>query len=261
MPLTAADLAELATRLVATAAIVVVVTVAVERLGPRVGGALVGLPIVIGPGFFFLIGEHGPAFGAGAAAASLLSLCATEAFLLAYCAAARWGPWPAIAAASGAWVIGVLILARLPSMPLLGLALFACSVAVARRIGRRFLSADRGRALRGGLVLLLLRGLLAGVLVAAATLAAGGLGAGWAGFLLTYPIGFSVVSITIHQRSGVETVTATLHAAMLGTASLAAFSFTLAVTIVAWGPAAAFATALLAGVVVTTLLTWRSRRA
>ena len=251
--------AELATRILATALIVIGITLAVERLGPKVGGALVGLPIVIGPGFFFLIREHGPAFSAEAAAFSLVSLCATEAFLLAYCAsAARLPPGASLAAATVAWLASALLLSNLPPRPVLGLALFVAAVVAARRTTARFVATGRARRVRGGAFLLAIRGLAAGLLVAAATLAAERLGPGWSGLILAFPIGFTVVSITIHQRSGPDTAIATLHAATLGVASLAAFSFTLSVAIVPMGAAIAFIAALAAGVLVTAALTWRS---
>ncbi len=63
--------AELTVGIVSTAAIVIGITLAVERLGPRIGGALGGLPIVIGPAFFFVLHDHSVAFSANAAAASL----------------------------------------------------------------------------------------------------------------------------------------------------------------------------------------------
>lgn len=251
--------AELLTRITATALIVIVITLAVERLGPMIGGALVGLPIVIGPGFFFLVREHGPEFSGEAAASSLISLCATEAFLLTYCAVAkRWPAGASLAAASLSWFAGAFLLAYLPPLPSLGLVLFVGAAVAARRLGRRFLSAETVRGVKGGTLLLLVRGLAAGLLVAAATFAADRLGAGWSGFVVTYPIGFTVVSITIHQRSGADTAIATLHAAMLGVASLAAFSFTLAATIARFGPVVSFTAAVIAGVAVTTFLTWRS---
>ena len=251
--------AELLSRVVATAVIVIGITLAVERLGPAIGGALVGLPIVIGPGFFFLLREHGAEFGAGAAASSLISLCATEAFLLAYCAAAgRWSAGASIACASATWLAAAFVLSPVPPRPVFGLVLFVCAAIFARRTARRFLRASEPRAAKGGAFLLLVRGLAAGFLVAAATLAADRLGPGWSGFVVTYPIGFTVVSITIHQRSGADTAIATLHGAMLGVISLAAFSFTLAAAVVPLGSGPAFISALAAGVAATGLLTWRT---
>ena len=252
---------ELASRVIATALIVIGITLAVERLGPRLGGGLAGLPIVIGPGFFFLIRENDAAFSADAAAYSLLSLCATEVFLLGYCAAAaRLSAGLSLLAASAAWLAVAFLLSNMPPWPVPGLLLFLAVAIAARRTARRFLSAERPRSAKPGASLLVARGFAAGVLVAVATLAADQLGSGWSGFLMTFPIGFSVVSITVHQRSGPATAIATLHAGMVGVASLAAFSFTLSVMLAPFGSALAYAGALAAGLGVTGAITWHSAR-
>lgn len=251
--------AAIVSRVLATALIVIAITLAVERLGPKIGGALAGLPIVIGPGFFFLLAERGAAFSAEAAAYALLSLSATEAFLLAYCAAAARLPAGAsVLAASGAWLGSAYLLSHLPPSPVLGLLLFILAAAGARRAIGRLLRVERLRGPKGGAVLLAVRGLAAGLLVAAVTLAADRLGTGWSGILIAFPVGFAVVSVTIHHRSGRETAIATLHAATLGVGSLAAFSFVLSATVLALSPTIAFASAVAAGMALTGLLAWSS---
>lgn len=254
-------IAELGIRIVATAVIVIGVALAVERLGPAIGGALAGLPIVIGPGFFFIARDHSAAFTADAGTASLLSLCATEAFLLAYCwVAFRHRPALALGAATLAWFVMVFLLLPLPPRVFLALGMFVCAAVLARWIGQRFRSVAAGRKAAGGHLLLIVRGVAAGILVAAATLAADYLGSGWSGFIMTYPIGFSVISVTVHQRAGASTVIATLHSAMLGVASLAAFSFTLSFSIETIGTMPALTAALGASVAVTAALALRSAR-
>ena len=251
--------AELLVRLVATATIVVGISLAVERLGPLVGGALVGLPIVVGPGFFFLIRNHTLTFSADAAASSLISLCSTQAFLFVFCAtAARASPGATIIMASSAWFVMAMALSHMPTDPFLGLLLFTVAVFVARRLGRRFVTPVSTPQTPGELPLLIFRGVAAGILVAIATGLAKTLGAEWSGFIVTYPIGFTMISITLHQRFGASTAIATMYAATRGLASLAAFSFTLSTTIIALGPELAFTGALGAGIAVTSFLTWRS---
>lgn len=249
-----------AVRVIATAVIVIGVTLAVERLGPRIGGALAGLPIVIGPGFFFLLAERGPAFSAEAAAYTLTSLSATQAFLLTYCAAAGLPAGVPLAAACAAWFGSAFLFSYLPPSPVLGLMLFGASLVGARRIGARFLGAAPPRRPPGGLTLLIVRGLAAGLLVAVVTVAANRLGTGWSGILIAFPIGFTVISVTVHRRSGRDTAVATLHAAMLGVASLAAFAFVLSGAASLLSPAAAFLGALAAGIAVTSVLTGMAAR-
>ena len=192
---------ELFVRIVATAAIVIGVTLAAEHLGPKIGGALAGLPIVIGPAFFFLVRDQSVAFSADAAAAALTSLAATQAFLLGYVAVAERSR-AAIGAAVVAWLLAASLLSLVPASPWLGLAIFTASMLAARFLATRFLR-PHGPARAGGSFLsLVLRGLAAGLLVAAVTLAADRLGPVWAGFLIAYPIGMTVISVTLHQRLG-----------------------------------------------------------
>lgn len=252
---------ELAVRAGSTALIVIAATLAIERFGPRIGGSLAGLPIVIGPGFFFLIRDHGAAFAADAAATSLFSLAATEAFLLGYCLAAqRAGPFLSLAAAILAWLTVVPFVAAMPPMPFLGAAVFTASGLAAYLLVRAFAKVRASARGGRGLAPLLLRGLLAGLLVAGVTVLSAQLGAAWSGLLVTFPVGFTVISVTVHQRAGSVAAIATLNAAMLGTFSLAIFSFGLAVGIPLLGSTAAYGLALLGGLAATSFLTLWSRQ-
>src|SRR5690606_27927753 len=76
-------------RMFATAIVVMSVTWSVGKFGPVIGGALAGLPIVLGPGLYFLVQQSPPAFVSETAAYALVSLCATQLFLLAYIATAN----------------------------------------------------------------------------------------------------------------------------------------------------------------------------
>lgn len=251
------DLAlELFVRVASTTCIVVALALVVERLGPAIGGALAGLPIILGPGLFFIAQDHDAAFTAATAAASVLSLCATEAFLLAYLMAAATRHRPVVALMFGTfgWFCVAYMLSPLRPGAAVALLLFAGFATVARLIGRRFVLATGVRRAPGDFMLLLVRGLLAGGLVAVATLAADVIGSVWSGFILTYPIGFSVVAVTLHQRLGAATVVAMMRAGMVGIASLAAFSFTLSLAIVRVDSLPAFILALGASVALTSLL-------
>lgn len=243
-------------RAVATALIVIAVTLGVDRLGPMIGGALIGLPIVIGPGFFFLLQGHGTDFTVGSATYALLSLCATQAFLLAYIAVAyRHSAGAALLAASASWIVTATVLSGAPASPALGAVLFVLATYAARLLGGAFRRPVDKRRSVGGALLLVGRGILAGILVAAVTAASARLGPNWAGILVAYPIGFTVVSVTLHQRLGRDAAIATLYSAMLGTTSLAAFSGSLAIALPLIGSAPAFLTALLLALAATSAVT------
>lgn len=254
-------LGELAVRIAATALVVILVALAVGWLGPVVGGTLAGLPIVIGPGFAFLLMRAPLPFVAEAAAYTVLALCATQIFALAYIvAASRTGPLPALAAATLGWAIAALAVRPLPPDPLLGLALFLAATLAARRIGGRFRLAVGPHVRLDEPWLLLVRGGLAGLLVAGVTVAAAALGAAWSGILLAFPIGLTVIAVTIHERLGRAAVIAILHSTMLGVASLAVFSACLAVLLSRLAALPSLLLALGLSLVTTLALTTRSLR-
>ncbi|MGE8685536.1 MAG: hypothetical protein ACN6PJ_00285 [Achromobacter sp.] len=258
--LSAVPLEALAVRMLATAFVVMAVSWAVGAFGPLIGGALAGLPIILGPGFYFLAAQAPAAFVAQTASYALLSLCATQCFLLCYiAAAAKTPPWLCLACAVSAWLAAALVLRLLPAHPAAGALLFIAVTALCLRLGRRFVL-PRGPAKgKAGFGLLAVRGLLAGTLVAVVTGASQWLGATGAGLLLAFPIGYSVVAVTIHQKLGTASLIATLYSALLGTASLAAFCAALAFAAPRWTADAALAAALAASMTLTLGLVLRRR--
>ncbi|WP_050526289.1 hypothetical protein [Pseudorhodobacter aquimaris] len=243
-------LVELLVRVFATAGIVIGITLSVERLGPKIGGALAGLPIVIGPAFFFIVRDHSIEFSANAAAASLISLAATQAFLLAYIFVAARSR-AAILAATLAWAVCAWGLSWVAPSPWTGLLIFLPAMIAVRILSRRFVRPFTPGRAKGTLTLLVIRGVAAGLLVAGVTAASWQLGPVWAGLLISYPVGLTVISMTIHHRSGADMVISTLRAVMLGVLSPVAFTFVLAVLLEPLGPVLAFALALIAGVLAT----------
>lgn len=232
---------------------------AVSRLGPVVGGALAGMPIILGPGFFFLLVQAPPEFVSNAAAYALLSLCSTQIFLLTYIAAAsRVGPPLSLLVALAAWGTTVGFFQMFPPQAMIGIALFVAVTVAARKLGARLVRATTRPTRAENLGLLLLRGILAGMLVAVVTASANQLGATASGLLLAFPIGYTVLSITIHEQFTAETVIATLHSAILGTISLAGFCASLALALHHMPPIWAFLFALAVSLVMTIALVLRS---
>ena len=63
---------------------VVAASLAGQRSGTAIAGVLGGLPVVAGPILLVLALVHGRAFGADAAAGTLLGLCALATFVVVY---------------------------------------------------------------------------------------------------------------------------------------------------------------------------------
>lgn len=243
-----------------TAFVVMAVAWSVGIFGPLIGGAIAGLPIILGPGFYFLVAQESVSFIHQAAVYSLLSMCATQFFLLAYIATARRGkPLLSLGCAFVSWLTSVFLFQLLPIRPIVFIVLFLITTSGCQYLGAKFLSSESTAKGNAGFGLLLARGLLAGVLVAAVTTASQWLGPVGAGLLLAFPVGFTVVSITIHQRFGASSVIATLHSAMLGTASLAGFCIAMALTVRHLPPSVAFVIALATSSFITLGLVFRHR--
>lgn len=252
--------AALLIRMVCTGAVVVGVSWSVGVFGPIVGGALAGLPMVMGPAFLFLLQSSSVEFVSLTATYTLISLAAIQAFVLSYLLASRrLRPLASLGVALSAWVIVAVLCRMLPPSLGLGCVLFSATTAMAIRVSRPYV--DRAAAAKGnaGWPALLLRGGLAGVMVAAITTASGWLGASSAGVLLAFPIGLTVISTTIHDKHGSPSVIATLHAALLGGCSLAVFCFSLAVLVLHMPPALALVLAVAASMATTFALVLRTR--
>ncbi len=251
----------LAVRMLATALVVMAVSWSVGKFGPLIGGALAGLPMILAPGFYFMALQTDATFVAQAAAYALISLCASQTFLLSYIAVAqeRHAGW-SLAGAVGVWLLTTFVLQLVPGRVAVGSVLFLLATALCIRLGRRFLTPERPAKGKTGFGLLVARGLLAGALVAVVTSASQWLGATGAGLLLAFPIGYSVVAVTVHQRFGRASITATLYSAMWGTMSLAGFSAVLSLTLPRQPLNVAFGMALTAALLITLGLVFRNRR-
>jgi hypothetical protein len=100
-----------------------------------VAGVLGGLPVVAGPILLVETLLHGPAFGADAAASTLLALAALTAFLVVYGRAA--GKIEPIACALCGWsafLLGVLILSFVQPPPALSLFFVGACFALGLRL-------------------------------------------------------------------------------------------------------------------------------
>lgn len=253
---------EFAIRMAGTAFVVIAISWIAVRMGPTIGGVIVGLPIVLAPGFGFMLLDHSPVFVADAAAGALYSLSATQVFLLVFVAlAGRSGVLHSVAGAGLGWLACALPLGMIPHPPLLGALLFAAVTLVAKRIGRRWVTARDAKAARTNWGLLILRGLLAGLLVGAVTLGAPYLGAGLSGAIMAFPIGFTVIAISLHLDHGGTFAGQTAYSGLTGLASLATFCLSLALLLAAVPAGPAFALALAASILATVVMTLMAGRA
>jgi len=246
---------ELLVRMIATALIVVLVATAVGKLGPLIGGLVAGLPIGLGPGFYFLIGSSSTDFLIQTATFSLLALSATQIFLTTYIATARRDfPLVSLLIAVVVWVMAITALNRFPVTTTSAATLFVAMTVAMFLIGRRFQMPKSKNERKEGFRMLLMRACIAGLLVAMVTALAPTLGAELSGILLAFPIGYALISVTVHEQYGTASVIGVLHSALLGTISLATFCVAFAVFLQNFSAINAFFLGLTASLVSTSLM-------
>lgn len=259
-------LAVLLTKLIATALVVIGVSVAVGKLGPRLGGIIAGTPIILGPGYFFLLQEWPTEFIQDAALATLHALIATLLFSISFVLTAeRLGALPSLGLATLVWIPGAYLFSFIPGGVAAAVVVYGV-VLLSAEIIKRVLALKQPKVVAvSGWFDVVLRGLLAGVLVAIATTLAARSGPMLSGILVGFPVGLLTIGWTLHDRYGADVARATVAAAQQGMLSLVAFAVVTAVLAGHVPPMVTFVVALLASIAVSATLfvvsQWRARRA
>ena len=120
-------------KIIVVPTLIISVTLAGRRWGPRVEGVLASFPLGASLVLFFLATEQGEVFAAKAARATLVSLIAVAASGLAYawaCLRAPW--WASLAASWGSFVLLILAVHGIPWAPLAAFGATLASFLLAR---------------------------------------------------------------------------------------------------------------------------------
>ncbi len=200
-----------------------------ERAPPFIGGIVLVLPIVVGPSFFFLALQQDAAFMQAACITALGMIGAALCFLTAYIRLIGHVSAP-LASLGGmvAWVIAALIIQALPvTLPwMLGFTLITAVLAWAAN--RRIVQlGSAGASQPSPAYDIALRGLFAGLLVAAVTLLASQLGPLGTSLLANLPVALSVVCLFLLRRFDSAGARAAMASSQIGLSSLVAFFLTL----------------------------------
>ncbi len=248
-------------KLVATAAVVIGVSLAVGRLGPRLGGIIAGTPIILGPGYFFMLQEQSPAFIQTAALSTLHALVATLLFTISFVVTAgRLSALASLGIATLCWVPAALLFARVPGGVGVAVLMYLAMLLVAEGVRRALRLRQPVIVARSGWFDLLLRGLLAGLLVSVATTLAVTSGPLLSGMLVGFPVGLFTIGLTLHERYGPDVARATVSMAQKGMLSLVAFGVVTATLVGHLPPMAVFLLSLLASMSVSATLFMISQR-
>jgi uncharacterized membrane protein (GlpM family) len=238
--------AALAAKMLASAAVVVLASYAVERAGSLAGAMIATLPLSAGPAYVFLALDHPPDFLRDSAVASLPAIAATALFILAYAALARrhglavsvgaaLAVWLAAASLLRAGVTGLATSAAAAALVILGCMAAARPLREAAAVPAR---GGRGRdvAMRAGIVMLL---------VAAVVVAGRVAGPGLAGLLAFAPVVMVSLAVILHPRLGGPASATVLVLSLPGLLGFVAALAALALTVERLGPVFGLSLALL----------------
>lgn len=250
----------LALKLLLAPALVVGSSLAGRRWGPRVGGVLVCLPVVVGPILLVVYLQHGAAFAASTARAGTLGVVPLGLFAVVFAALSRrrglfvtvLSTWVVVLAAD-ALLIGLTVPAWLALVLALG-ALHGAGLLLRRE------QAPAPTAVNPPRWDLPARALLTALLVLVLTGLAGALGPTITGVLSSFPVAQSVVCAFALVGGGHPAVVALLRGVVPGLDGLALFLFVVAVTVNRMPVTAAFGLALLASAATAAALVLVRRR-
>jgi hypothetical protein len=241
-----------------TPALVVGSSLAGRRWGAAASGALVALPVVVGPILFFVAIEQGDGYVSAAATSSLLGLVGLTGFIVVYVLLAQTRGWPAsVIAGMAASLLVDLMLSRVTVDPGIGLVVAILAFCSARSLVSRFPAEPHSRDTEWRWDLPA-RAASTVLLVMALTGAARALGPELTGALAPFPIALSVMVVFAHAQGGAACARQLLLGFLAGANGFATFCFLIAELSQPLGTAVTFVLAVLAAVAVQ--LTRRRRR-
>jgi len=194
---------ELALKMVMTAAIVVIASVAVERSGPFIGALIAALPTAAGATYIILALEHPPDFIAASAIGSLAANLAVLAFSFSYAALAqRHGLVLCLTVATALWFAVAAALRLVDWTPLTASALNAAAFAFTIPLSWRYRTSGPPPKVARKPFDLPSRALTAAVVVAIVTTASHKIGSFASGMFAVFPIVLGSFIVILHPRVG-----------------------------------------------------------
>ena len=194
---------ELAFKMAMTAAVVVFISVVVERSGPFIGALIAALPTAAGAAYVILAVEHPPAFIAGSAVGSMAIGAAVAIFAAIYAVLAqRHGVLLSLSLSLLAWFVAAALLRQVSWTPFGALALNAAVFAVTIPLTWRYRSSAPPRRFLRTRYDIPLRALAAAIVVVIVTTASHSIGSFASGMFALFPIVFCSSIVILHPRVG-----------------------------------------------------------
>jgi len=194
---------ELIFKMVMTAAVVVFISIVVERSGPFIGALIAALPTAGGAAYVILAIEHPPAFIAGSAVGSMAIGAAVAIFAAVYAVLAqRHGLVFSLGLSLLAWFACAALLRQVNWTPVSALGLNAAVYAVTIPLSWRYRSSAPPRKFLRTRYDVPLRALAAATVVVIVTSASYSIGSFASGMFALFPIVFCSSIVILHPRVG-----------------------------------------------------------
>lgn len=236
-------------KLLLVPSLIALITLAGRRWGPAIAGWLSGFPVVAGPILLLVALEHGPLFGADAAAAALSAVLATVCFSVAYSwLALRWRWWVCALGGLSAYALVVSALNFFAPSAYAALTVTLAWLWIAPRAFPRHQPAKV--MARPAAVELPARMLAGAVLVLAVTFFAESLGPRMSGLFSVFPVIGLVLGVFSHVGSGAGFAIRLLSSMVAGFYAFSIFCFSLALALPVFGTGGGFLIALAGAVLV-----------
>ena len=215
---------ELIFKMSMTAAVVVFISIVVERSGPFIGALVAALPTAAGAAYVILAIEHPPTFIAASAVGSMAIGAAVSVFAAVYAVLAqRHGLVLSLGVSLLAWFACAALLRQFAWTPLSALVLNAGVYAVTVPLSWRYRSAAPPRKFLRRRYDIPLRALAAAAVVVVVTTASHSIGSFASGMFALFPIVFCSSIVILHPRVGGKAT-----ASVLANAQVALIGLTLA---------------------------------
>jgi uncharacterized membrane protein (GlpM family) len=194
---------DLILKMAMTAAVVVAVSVTVERSGPFLGALIAALPTAAGAAYLILALEHPPAFIAASAVGSAAATAAVSIFALTYAVLAqRHGLVVSVGLAVVAWFAAAAALHLIAWTPLTALALNVAVFAITVPLSRRYRTSGPPAKFMRAAYDIPMRALSAAIVVAIVTSASYSIGSFASGMFAVFPIVMCASAVILQLRVG-----------------------------------------------------------
>ncbi len=250
----------LATKMVVSAAFVVMASIVAEKAGPLIGAMVSTLPIGSGPAYIFLSLDHDVYFLEASTVASLAVHAASGVFGMVYVMLAqRRSLVVSMAGALAAWAVCAYAIRELTWTITTAALLNAVTYAICIPLARRYLYVMMP-PIRRHWFDIPLRALLVAVLVGAVVEASATLGPKLTGILAVFPIVMTSLLLIMHPRIGGPASAAIIANTMWGLVGFATSVLALNLVIVPFGAPLGLTVALIVAMVANYTIFWFRRR-